>query len=155
MHQNAVICIRMRMLKNNTTFVKKQHLSLRQRHDECPLCKAQGPHEGEHVLRCAGIPTEHRDAAAAQMVAALVAAADSLPSGDRRAPAENTLLAWREAAHRAGQHGAAEALGLPPTDEGTRAPRPGIDVRCQRGIYAPLDAIPGMRDQAAPSPSPL
>ena len=27
MHQNAVICIRMRMLKNNTTFVKKQHLS--------------------------------------------------------------------------------------------------------------------------------
>ena len=29
MHQNALICIRMRMLKNNTTFVKKQHLSPR------------------------------------------------------------------------------------------------------------------------------
>jgi hypothetical protein len=28
MHQNALICIRMRMLKNNTTFVKKQHVSL-------------------------------------------------------------------------------------------------------------------------------
>ena len=27
MHQNALICIRMRMLKNNTTFVKKQHVS--------------------------------------------------------------------------------------------------------------------------------
>jgi hypothetical protein len=27
MHQNAVICIRKRMLKHNTTFVKKQHLS--------------------------------------------------------------------------------------------------------------------------------
>ena len=29
MHQNALICIRMRMLKNNTTFVKKQHVSPR------------------------------------------------------------------------------------------------------------------------------
>ena len=27
MHQNALICIGMRMLKNNTTFVKKQHIS--------------------------------------------------------------------------------------------------------------------------------
>ena len=26
--QNALICIGMRMLKNNTTFVKKQHISL-------------------------------------------------------------------------------------------------------------------------------
>jgi hypothetical protein len=38
MHQNAVICIRMRMLKNNTTFVKKQHLS-RTAHGRCVSTK--------------------------------------------------------------------------------------------------------------------
>ena len=32
MHQNALICIRMRMLKNNTTFVKKQQQSRKRSH---------------------------------------------------------------------------------------------------------------------------
>jgi len=95
---------------------------LRQQGMICPLCHAQGPLEGDHILQCEGIPKAKRDEAVAKMTSALEAAANALPSGQRDAPADNTRKAWTEAARRAGQHGAAAALGPAPTEIGTRTP---------------------------------
>ena len=95
---------------------------LRQRDDECPLCKERGPHEGDHIMRCAGIPQAHRDAAMTRVTTALEAAANTLPSGDLQVPTASTQQAWRDAALRAGQHGAVAALGTAPIDEDLHAP---------------------------------
>ena len=95
---------------------------LRQRDTACPLCLTPGPLEGSHVMRCTAIPPAHRDAAMAKVYASLDAAANALPSGAWCSPSENTLQAWKDAASRIGQHGAAAALGPAPADQHSHPP---------------------------------